>query len=316
MSSRPSSFVLTTPGPVRLFSTEELLTMPSPEWLIDGILPQGAVAALYGPPETFKSFVGLDIGLCVATDLAWHGREAQHGMVLYIAAEGGAGIAKRVRAWLQHHGIKASRANVSWMIEAVSVFAGSDDLERLQMRLEREVGEQPVLVIIDTLARCFVGDENQQEDMGAFVAGLDLIRKEYGATVLAIHHTNLGGERERGNTALRGASDTMIAVTRVPKSDYVSIECSKQKDAEHFDDLRLMRRVLADVDSCVLVDPPASVDDRRTLIYGALCAAGRPLSFDEWFSSVECSRSTFQRYFAELRETGKILKENGSWRPI
>lgn len=316
MSSRPSSFVLTTPGPVRLFSTEELLTMPSPEWLIDGILPQGAVAALYGAPATFKSFVAIDLALCVASGLPWHGRAVQQGLVLYIAAEGGAGIAKRVKAWLLHHQVGATEVEAAWMIEAVSVFAGSDDLEKLKVRLDDELDDQPVLVIVDTLARCFDGDENQQEDMGAFIAGLDHIRHEYGATILAIHHTNLGGERERGNTALRGGTDTMIAISRDTGSPNVRLECSKQKDSEGFADIHLRLQVIPDSASCVLVDTRPRGEENIERVFGWLQTAGRPLSFDAWCTLTEMSRATFHRNFTKLRDTGRIVKENGEWRVV
>ncbi len=315
MSSRPSSFVLTQPGATRLYSTEELLNMPSPEWLIEGILPQGAVAALYGAPATFKSFVGLDIALSVARGSEWHGRAVEPGLVLYIAAEGGPGIAKRVRAWLQHYQMKPSQVEMAWMIEAVSVFRGSDDLERLKRRLDQEMESTPILVVVDTLARCFAGDENQQEDMGAFVSGLDHIRHEYGASVMAIRHTNLSGERERGNTALRGGMDTMIVVERPNNGSAVSLKCSKQKDSEEFDEIKLRLHPVSTADSCVLVDPVPSVDERRLVIKATL-KESFGLTFDEWFSSVDCARSTFQRYFAELRETGEIVKENGKWRVV
>lgn len=288
--------------------------MPSPEWLIDGILPQGAVAALYGAPATFKSFVAIDLALCVASGLPWHGKAVQQGPVLYIAAEGGAGIAKRVRAWLQHYEIKASAFdNVAWMIEAVSVLTGSDDLERLKMRLEYEVGQQPSLVIIDTLARCFDGDENQQEDMGAFVAGLDHIRKEYDATVLAIHHTNLGGERERGSTAFRGGADTMIAIDRPRHSKTATLECTKQKDAEDFEAIKLDFKAVEGSESGVLVDHRLPVNAQLENMLAILQEAG-PQTTDDWLSLTRMSRATFHRQRARLGEMGKIIKENGMWR--
>ncbi len=314
MSSRPSSFVLTQPGATRLYSTEELLNMPSPEWLIDGILPQGAVAALYGAPATFKSFVGIDIALSVASGLEWHGKAVEEGLVLYIAAEGGPGIAKRVRAWLQHYGVQPTHVNMAWMIEAVSVFNGSDDLERLKRRLDEEIGQAPILVIVDTLARCFMGDENQQEDMGAFVAGLDHIRHEYGASVLAIHHTNLSGERERGNTALRGGMDTMMSLTRDTGGPNIRLECTKQKDSEEFKDLHFRLHAVPNAESCILTDMQPRSEDKATQALGWLSTAGKALSFDDWCSLTKMPRGTFYRSFTTLRDTGKIVNENGKWR--
>ncbi len=297
--------------------------MPSPEWLIEGILPQGAVAALYGAPATFKSFVGLDIALSVASGSEWHGRAVEPGLVLYIAAEGGPGIAKRVRAWLQHYQMKPSQVEMAWMIEAVSVFRGSDDLERLKRRLDQEIEATPILVVVDTLARCFAGDENQQEDMGAFVSGLDHIRHEYGASVMAIHHTNLSGERERGNTALRGGMDTMIAVKRPNNGHTVTLECSKQKDSEEFKSMVLQTLAVPNTDSCILtdyLDPQVALEHARhetaERVYTALIEHGAPIAWNIWLQLSGLSRSTFHRIVVKLTENNRIAKENGRWYPI
>ena len=41
--------------------------LPPPKWLVDGILPEGAMATLVGFSGTGKSFIALDIALSVAT---------------------------------------------------------------------------------------------------------------------------------------------------------------------------------------------------------------------------------------------------------
>ena len=57
-----------------------------------------------------------------------------------------------------------------------------------------EAYQRPALIIVDTLARCMVGgDENSAKDMGLFIAHADALRKETGATVLIIHHTGKNG---------------------------------------------------------------------------------------------------------------------------
>jgi len=214
MGARPSTYSLTTPGSLRLYSTEELLALKPPAWMVEDILPEGGLAVLYAPPESFKSFVAIDFALCVATGTPWCGHAVQKGYAVYIAAEGGPGIGKRARAWLQHHGRKPSGLDIAWLIESITVTAGGADVDRLIERLDTEMDVVPTLIVVDTLARCFEGNENEQEDMGSFVGAIDHLRHEYGAAVLAIHHARLDGDRERGSTALRGGLDTMLAITR------------------------------------------------------------------------------------------------------
>ena len=62
-------------------------------------------------------------------------------------------------------------------------------IEALLATLKAE-GIEPVLIVLDTLARLMVGaDENIAKDMGLAIAGIDRLRQETRATVLVIHHT-------------------------------------------------------------------------------------------------------------------------------
>lgn len=314
MGSRPSGFQLSSPGPLRLYSTEELLTLPPPSWLIENIIPEGSLCALYGPPESTKSFIAIDLALCVATGRAWHGHLVLRGFVLYVAAEGGPGLSKRVRAWLIASNLPASDADVAWLIESMTVAGTSEDMSTLLERIDGEMERIPSLIIIDTLARCFEGDENQQEDMGAFIAGLDTLRHRYGAAVLTVHHTRLGGDRERGNTALRGGTDTMISVSR-GDNGIIQLECTKQKDAEHFPSLEFTLRQVPDTDSCVVISSEGEKAEKSLEILEILEANGS-LGWDAWLSLSGMSKSTFGRYFSGLKKTGQIIKENGNWRAI
>ena len=325
MMSRSATLTLTSPGPLRLFSTQELLRLPPPTWLIDTILPEGAVCGLYGPPESAKSFIAIDLALCVATGLSWHGLSVQPGFVLYMAAEGGPGIGKRVRAWLAAHGtMKPTQPTIAWLIESLVMTKDSEDVETLMQRLDDEMQQRPRLIIVDTLARCFEGSENETEDMNRFVAGLDHFRHTYGSTLLFLHHTRLDESRERGNTALRGGVDTMMSVEDVERNERgsvtgISVVCTKQKDAEHFPPMTFQLEPVHEADSCVVRRTDhlrkQEKDLRTQRILDLLQDAG-PLSWDACLSATGLPRGTFHRYVVELAKNRKIIKENGLWRRI
>jgi len=65
----------------RFFSSEELKNRPDPEWLIDDVLQRDTLALLVGAPETFKSFVAVDMTMSIGTGLDWQGHAAQPGVV-------------------------------------------------------------------------------------------------------------------------------------------------------------------------------------------------------------------------------------------
>lgn len=207
-SARPTDFTLTGAGRLRLYSTEELMAMPPPKWLVEGLIPERSFSVLFGPSGVGKSFVAIDLALSVASGLHWAGRSTKPGFVVYVSAEGTAGLGQRIKAWMIDRGLEPADVDIAWLPEAVSMHS-DEDLLALFNRFE-ELQRDPTLIIIDTLARCFDGDENSTEDMGKFVKGVDKIRSRFQCSVMAVHHTSIEGGRERGNGSLRAASDTMV----------------------------------------------------------------------------------------------------------
>jgi hypothetical protein len=303
--------------------------MPPPAWQIRPILPAGGLVGLYGAPGSYKSFIAIDMAMSVATGRPWHGHEVQQGFALYVSAEGGAGIGKRVGAWLHHHQVEPKAAHMAWLIEPFPVSPNANELRLLFQRID-EVNETPALVIIDTLARCFDGDENMQEDMGLFVKGVDRLRHELGATVIVVHHTRLDGERERGNTAFRGAADAMISLKRRNRDTSLKLSCDKQKDAEEFQPLSLHMVTVnpstedSDRASCVveMEEPVEDSEDGGPLASNALMdqiqkdiATGTTnWTKDQLQALVPNKRSSFFALLADVKKRGLIVYNKDSRR--
>ena len=208
------------------FSTlGEVMTRPDPEFLIERVLVAGATSLLTAKHASFKSFIALDMALCVATGKPWHGFKVKRGAVIYIAAEGAAGIKKRARAWLDYHD-EATPENFLVVDVPVQI---ADDATRAAFIAE-VLALEPVFIVLDTLARCAVGlEENSSKDMGAFADALGKLAHATGAHVLCVHHNNKGGDY-RGSSAVPAAVDTHLSLER--KKDTVTLEILKQKDAE------------------------------------------------------------------------------------
>lgn len=92
----------TTADASKAYLIENLDSIPAVTWQIDQHVPAGGFGVIYGPFGSGKSFYTLDLALSVASGLPYLGQyEVAVGPVCYIAAEGGSGLAKRIRAW-QH----------------------------------------------------------------------------------------------------------------------------------------------------------------------------------------------------------------------
>ncbi len=164
-----------------------------------------------------------------------------------------------------------------FVTEAVN-FTKPDEVEELISEIGKVV-KNPKLIIVDTLARCFVGgNENDAKDMGLFVDGIDTLRHATGAAVLVIHHTGKDKKsKERGSSALRGAADTMISCDGA--MGILTVECDKQKDGEEFKPFTLaLQKVELENgrSSCVLVPwgevaaPSSGTDAKDEKILGVL----------------------------------------------
>src|SRR5262249_22158392 len=66
--------------------------------LVDGVIDRETFSVWYGPPKSGKTFIVLFLCLCLAAGARWAGRRTRRGAVVYVAAEGGRGIYKRLRA--------------------------------------------------------------------------------------------------------------------------------------------------------------------------------------------------------------------------
>lgn len=216
--------------PTELLTEEQLDSLPAPRWLITQILPAQSLAVLYGQPGAGKTFAALSMALAVANGAAWFGQPTAQGAVVYVAAEGAYGLKYRVRAFKRAH--QMGQCEICYWPKAVSLL----DQSSIQNFLEdvKKSFSTVALIIIDTLARCIVGgDENSSKDMGQAVASLQLLTATTSASVLVIHHTGKTGSSERGSSALRGAADTMISCSPTEPLG-VSLTCDKMKEAEPF----------------------------------------------------------------------------------
>jgi hypothetical protein len=210
-----------------LYDDEEIQKLPDAVPLIEHTLYEDSIAVLIGKYATLKTFVLLDMALCIGTGRAWHGRSVKKGAVVYIYAEGRAGIKKRVAAWKEANG-HYGPANVFFVPMSVRL-TDAGEVGRLLRLIDKRVKGSVSAVFVDTLARNMGGNENAPEDMGRFIAGCDEIRTATGATIIAAHHTGwAAADRARGSTTLPGAVNTELLIER---DDYVlTITGKKQKD--------------------------------------------------------------------------------------
>lgn len=185
---------------------------------------------LYAPPASFKSFIALDLALSVAHGVSWRGQVVKPASVLYIAAEGKSGIYARVIAWAQHRGATGLAQPFRVCPSAVN-FLDAAEVARFATCLQ-ELDQPPTYVVVDTLARCSLGaDENSATDAGRIMAAATHIAEAVNGHVMLVHHSGKDAAKgARGSSAFRGAVDTELRLERDDRRVWIRVD--KHKDAE------------------------------------------------------------------------------------
>jgi hypothetical protein len=237
-----------------LLTSSALDSIEDLEPLIDEWLYRDSLARIVGASGSYKTFVALDMALSVACKRDWFGSTTSGGPVLYVVAEGARGIRRRVRAWEWRKNDGRPVDDLYILPRAVQIL----EPEYLALLdVARSIGA--VMVVLDTQARVTVGvDENSATDMGRVVAMADRLRGETGATVVLVHHTGYNGAHARGSTAVYGALQSEIEVSRTEDGHGVDLKATKQKDHDMVEGHFRMEPVL---DSLCLINLDAR--DRR-----------------------------------------------------
>lgn len=305
-----------------------LAAIPQPPQLIAKWLDMDCVARVNGPSGHGKSFVVLDIGACVATGIAWHGRQVNSARVCYVLAEGARGMARRAQAWYRRHGVGST--GITFVPRPVQI-TGPEWEAFKAWCVRREFG----LVIFDTQARNTVGvDENDATEMGLIIKGVDEVKVATGACVMLVHHRGLRGDQGRGSSAVRGALDTELDVSR--QGTTVTLKSTKQKDGSDPEPIRFTMNelessvvLIAETDtlepSGPFVSPiPAPMSLREkcavAIAHALLDASGSGLTRSEAqaharvalaLGSDESTRRTIRRAWSDLIGLGRIAKAQG-----
>lgn len=223
---------------------DELLTdAKNLRWVIKHYLPADTIGVLYGASGSGKSWIAIDMAMHVATGIPWYGNKVRQGKVLYIAAEGAAAMAYRIRGWLQGHpnvrnAEQLVRQNVRFftgvanLSETNPVKTAAVTAEEIKNRLTEE-NHQPDLVIVDTLSQTMTGDENAASDVAAFMNNIAMhLREPFKACVVVVHHAGKSNSTTpRGSSAIQANTSFLFSVSREGKDMSCQLSCVHMKDS-------------------------------------------------------------------------------------
>lgn len=301
----------------KLLTRSALRNLPNPEPLIDNVLDQGTTALLYGKWGTAKTFIALDWAASVATGRKWQNRHTEQRRVLYVVGEGAFGFRGRLQAWeTGWHTV----VDDDWLhILPIPVNLTNHPAVNNLLALVDWGGYD--FVIVDTLARCMVGaDENSAKDCGEVV---DALTRILAATpggrgnVLGVHHAGKDGRTLRGSSAFEGGADTVYFTSR--DGEVITLDREKRKDGPDADRHELKLGQIEGTGSCVIeLHRGTATTDR---------AKALSCTYDTCFAVTGCTptslreaasmeKHTFYRALSDLLKAGELTNIGTEKRPF
>lgn len=297
----------------RYLTPSKVLGMKDPSWLLEGLIPTESMTILYGAPKLGKSFIALDMAICISSGIPWYDHATEDPRpVIYLAGEGLGGLGRRLRAWEVHYGRKIEDGQLFFPNRIVNTHSAGEMAMFLDEIKKHEVLDGRVeLIVVDTLSRSLVGaDENSAGDVSLALHHLDYLRQETGAAVLILHHTTKGNPAtERGSTALRGAADVMLHLSR--KDGQITFQVNAARDFES--GFKRELKFVKIEDSGVIV-PTAPVVPRKEICIKLLAKLPPKTTLKLWrLACIDAGVPQSSAYLAcnQLIEEGLVIRGTG-----
>ncbi|EKU74604.1 AAA family ATPase [Sphingobium yanoikuyae] len=200
---------------------------PTPKaFIMAGFVPARELTLATGAGGANKSTFGQQLATCCAAGVPMLGIDVMQGPALYITAEDDD---DRLH-WMQTHICRALAVDMAGM-------AGKLHLVSLRGRLGNELATfdaegklRPApsfqllkatieqtgssLVVLDNAAHLFAGNENDRQQVTAFVNLLYSLCRDLGVTIILVAHSNKAGDSYSGSTAWLNAVRSQIVLQR------------------------------------------------------------------------------------------------------
>lgn len=204
-------------------------------WTVKHILPADSVGLLFGASGTFKTYIAIDAAMHVVHGLKWLGRRTKKGPALFIAGEGGTGLAARLEAWHRARRLPAPPGNMLRVVP-VALDLGTDAWRVAEAAAA--AGIQPSIVVVDTFSQTFSGEENSANEVAEYFRQVgNHLRAMWKCTVLVIHHSGHSAtDRPRGSSTMQANTSFLLGAFRDEKEMLATLTCAHMKDGRSFDD--------------------------------------------------------------------------------
>ena len=193
--------------------------------LIAGILREGHKMLLSGPSKAGKSYLQINLVICIAEGLPWLGRQCERGRILYVNLE-----LDRASCLHRFRDVYTALEITPHHLENIDIWnlrGKSVPMDKLVPKLLRRAKDNNyAAVVIDPIYKVITGDENSASEMAKFCNQFDRIAADLGCAVIYCHHHSKGlqgakrsMDRASGSGVFARDPDAMLDMIELPISD-------------------------------------------------------------------------------------------------
>lgn len=220
---------------IELKSLSQMLKdgIPEIKYNVENIIPQNSLIYFGGGSGEGKTWVAMQLALSVAAGKPFLDNfETLQGSVIYFDEENGTiTLLNRFgRLRLGHYGLDQEFNNLYLSIfENIKLDTEPGKPNKIEPLIKRY---NPRLIIIDSLVRCFTGEEDKSKDVSKIFDNLKKIMQQYPElSIIILHHLTKGNKKNMDS--LRGSGDIAAMADCVymfcKNNDFINAKCVKHR---------------------------------------------------------------------------------------
>lgn len=220
------------PRPLPVVQIGEVAVDPTaPRWLVRELWSASSVGLVAGAAKSYKSWLGLDLAMSVASGTPALGRypvETPGRVLMYLAEDALPSVRERVASIARHRGLELRALD----LHAITAPRLRLDVEEDRLRLlETARSLKPRMLLLDPLVRLHTADENDACQIAQILGYLRSFQRTLDVSVVLVHHTRKyvpagarAGEGLRGSGDLHAFGDSNLYLRRTRDKLVLSVE--------------------------------------------------------------------------------------------
>jgi hypothetical protein len=212
-------------GPLMVdYSFVDLENLNEPPQLVEGILHEGCKLAIGGRSKSGKTWLAMQLSLCVSHGRDFMGHEVEKVPVCYINLEvRDFALNERIRRMIEALELELEEGQ----LHIVNARGGWNGIKSLKGMIPELIEKGVKLIVVDPLYKLESIDENNTQDMGNLLRELDQVVEETGASLAYVHHYRKSGSKDNHMDQLAGSGlvgrdfDSFLGIHRDKSGDSV-----------------------------------------------------------------------------------------------